>query len=400
LEKSEEKWTSRTTLAIAATMSGQGLGAAAQLSPAILAVQIAVEAKVSPSLIGVFTGIVFFAAAISALGGGSLVDRYGGITAVRIGVGMSAIGCLFAALGHPIALFASALLIGLGYGPMTPASSVILSRWSPEHRLGLIMSIKQTGVPIGYFLASVTMPVLQASIGWRASLMCLAIVCLAALLALKTAATMLDERGTKMGNSFTSARLALTLLRQYPYLRRIALASLAFAGVQVAVTSFLVVYLEDSVGLSKQLAALPLAVAGVAAIFGRIAWGWLADTTPTARLLTILPILMACALIVLLIANAGWGVFLLGTLGLVLGLSVLAWNGVMLYETAKRAPSGQVGLATSGVLALTFFGSTIFPQALSAIVVLTGSYQVGFIAMTVVCILVTMAYFKDAIKNS
>jgi hypothetical protein len=109
---------------------------------------------------------------------------------------------------------------------------------------------------------------------------------------------------------------------------------------------------------------------------------------------------MACALIVLLSANAGWGVFLLGTLGLVLGLSVLAWNGVMLYETAKRAPPGQVGLATSGVLALTFFGSTIFPQALSAIVVITGSYQVGFIAMTGVCILVTMAYFKDAIKNS
>jgi nitrate/nitrite transporter NarK len=399
LNQSEQRWSGRTTIAIAATMGGQGLGAAAQLSPAILAVQIAAEADLSPSLVGVYTGLVFFAAAISALGGGGLVGRYGGITAVRIGVGISCVGCVLAAIGHPVALVASALAIGLGYGPMTPASSVILSRWSPENRLGLIMSIKQTGVPIGYFLASLTMPALQSTIGWQASLLCLAGVCFVALLAMRQAARLLDEPGPSIGSGFTSARLSLGLLKQNPYLRKIALASLAFAGVQVAVTSFLVVYLEDSIGLSKQLAALPLAVAGITAIFGRIAWGWLADTTSTARLLTVLPVLMAGALCVLLAADANWDVLLLGGLGVVLGLSVLAWNGVMLYETARRAPPGQVGLATSGVLALTFFGSTVFPQTLSIIVSGTGSYQVGFIAMTCVCIVVTMAYFRDAVTK-
>jgi hypothetical protein len=68
LNQSEQRWSGRTTIAIAATMGGQGLGAAAQLSPAILAVQIAAEADLSPSLVGVYTGLVFFAAAISALG--------------------------------------------------------------------------------------------------------------------------------------------------------------------------------------------------------------------------------------------------------------------------------------------------------------------------------------------
>ena len=54
--------------------------------------------------------------------------------------------------GDAAAIVASAVVVGLAYGPMTPASSVALSRWAPANRLGLIMSIKQTGVPIAYEL--------------------------------------------------------------------------------------------------------------------------------------------------------------------------------------------------------------------------------------------------------
>ncbi|WP_417276298.1 hypothetical protein [Castellaniella sp.] len=47
-----------------------------------------------------------------------------------------------------------ALLIGLGYGPITPA-----------HRMSFVFSIKQTGVPLGGVLAGLVVPGLAQWIG-------------------------------------------------------------------------------------------------------------------------------------------------------------------------------------------------------------------------------------------
>ena len=381
-------------------MAGQALGAASQLAPAVMATQIAEQAGLSPSMIGIYTGLVFLASAISALGGGGLIGKYGAVSAVQAGVGMSAMGCALAAIGHPAALILSAIVIGLGYGPMTPASSVVLSRWSPKHRLGLIMSIKQTGVPIGYAATGLGMPILSDAVGWQTSLFVLAGISALTFTLLAAAASRLDEPGPSVGSSFTAARLSLGLLKRHNRLRRIAFASLAFAGVQVTITSFLVVYLENDIGLTQKLAAFPLFIAGIAAIAGRIGWGYLADIMPTARLLMILPVLMAVTLVALILGDIGWNYILLAALGLALGFSVLAWNGVMLIETARRAPDGQVGLATSGVLALTFLGSTIFPWALSFTVEVFGTYQIGFIGMAIASIAVALWYLPDAIKKT
>lgn len=398
-EDQPTRWTSRTTLAIAATMGGQSLGAAAQLAPAVLALEIAAAADVAPTMIGVYAGIVFFAAAISSLGGGGLIARCGGVRAVQAGVVLSAVGVALAALGHPAALAASAFVIGLGYGPMTPASSVVLFRWAPAHRLGLVMSIKQTGVPLGYFATGILLPWLAAAVGWQNAMLVLAGVTAAAALLLGPAAKRLDERSADVTSGFASAKRSLGLLKRHPKLMRIALASLAFAGVQVTVTSFLVVYLESEAGLSKSLAAWPLAVAGVAAVAGRIGWGMLADSMPAGRLLSILPILMASALAFLLLVGPDAEIVTLTALGLALGFSVLAWNGVMLIEAARQAPAGEIGLGTSGVLALTYLGSMVFPQLLSLTVGSLGSYAIGFGGMIATALLVAIMYMPDAIKK-
>lgn len=395
-----QTWTGRTTLAIAATMGGQAVGASAQLAPAVLAIEIARHAGVQPAMIGVYTGCVFLAAAISSLFCGEFIARYGAIRAVQFGVCLSGAGAALAATGHPAALLASALVAGFGYGPMTPASSVVLSRWSPPNRLGLIMSIKQTGVPLGYFCTGICLPFASAAIGWQTALLALSCIAVSVAVVIAPASRRLDERRTgAISGGFASARASLGFLKSHHRLRRIAIASLAFAGVQVTVTSFLVVYLEADIGLDKQLAAWPLAVAGVAAVGGRIGWGWLADAAPTARLLALLPALMALSLLFLLSAGAGWGYVILTGLGLALGLTVMAWNGVMLIEAARQAPEGQIGMATSGVLALTFFGSMIFPQLLSVIVGAIGSYAVGYIGMMVALVAVGLWYLPDAVRK-
>ena len=396
----QQQWDSRTWLALAATMSGQALGAAAQLSPAVLATFIAADTGLDSSLIGVYTGTVFLASAIATLGGGGLIMRYGGVRAVQIGALLTAIGISFAAIGHPLAFIASALIIGAGYGPMTPASSIVLSRWAPAHRLGLVMSIKQTGVPIGYALAGISLPILNGIYGWQTTIIIVAIVCWIAAILIGLAVATLDvDRSPEARIGFAGARLALGMVWTVRRLRRIACASLAFAGVQVTVTSFMVVYLETKHGYSNQQAAQALAIANLTAIAGRILWGGAADYVRTSVLLMLLPITMAAAMIGLIMVDSSWDLLAVFAVAISLGATVIAWNGLMLTEVARQAPPGQVGMATSGVLALTFLGSMAFPQALSAALSANGSYEVGFGAMICVSLAMAAWYLPDALTK-
>ena len=61
----------------------------------------------------------------------------------------------------------SAVAIGVGYGPITPASSHVLAKTTPRERMALMFSIKQTGVPAGTALAGLIVPPLTIAFGWQ-----------------------------------------------------------------------------------------------------------------------------------------------------------------------------------------------------------------------------------------
>src|SRR3984957_10283375 len=84
------------------------------------------------------------------------------LVACRLGI------VLVASAQLPLVILAG-IILGLGYGPVTPASSHILVRQSPAGRRALIFSIKQTGVPLGGVLAGGIVPVLILAVGWGLS---------------------------------------------------------------------------------------------------------------------------------------------------------------------------------------------------------------------------------------
>ena len=89
---------------------------------------------------------------IGSLASGELVGRFGAIRISQACVILCAVGMLtMAALPASFAvLFAlTAVLMGMGYGPITVASSEVLARTTRPERMALTFSIKQTGVPAG-----------------------------------------------------------------------------------------------------------------------------------------------------------------------------------------------------------------------------------------------------------
>jgi hypothetical protein len=101
-------------------------------------------------------------------------------SASQLALGLSALGLLLlsgaaAAAGRRWAPWIS----GLGYGPITPASSQMLARTTDPRHYALVFSIKQTGVPLGGVVAGLLVPPLALGAAPMPALLATAALCLA-----------------------------------------------------------------------------------------------------------------------------------------------------------------------------------------------------------------------------
>ncbi len=368
---------------VAAMLAVQALGSMANLTLAVMAPAAAPAFGVDPSWIGFYSGVMYIGAVASTLVSGGFVSRWGPIRVSQVSLLASALGLALLPWGSVWLLAPSALLVGVGYGPMTPASSHILARKAPPQFMSLIFSIKQTGVPAGYALAGSLLPAIVVTWSWQAAAWTAAALCvaLAALLQIWREAYD-DDRGVRRPFSLEAVVGPLRLVFSHPPLRLLAWASLVFAAMQIGVTAFLVTYLAEGVGLGLVAAGMALTVAQVAAIVGRILWGGLADRLVSPRLmLALLGFGMSLSVWAVTLFTSATPFLIIAGVCAAIGATVIGWNGVFLAETARAAPPGRVGEATGGVLSVTFSGVVLGPPALTLMVSATGGYGAGFVAL-------------------
>ena len=133
----------------------------------VLAPAAAPDLGVEAADVAYYISLVYLAAMLSTLGGGAISRRTGPIRFIQIGLSVAAVGSfIFAAGGVGFATL-SALVVGLGSGPLTIASSHILARVSPRRLANVTFSLKQSGVPVGFALCGAVLPSLALDHGWR-----------------------------------------------------------------------------------------------------------------------------------------------------------------------------------------------------------------------------------------
>ncbi|MCD0504725.1 MFS transporter, partial [Bordetella petrii] len=165
------------TLAI--TLAVQSLVAAAALVVPVLAPVLSAAAGVGAQSVGVYVSLIYVGAMAGSLMAGGWVARQGAIRSSQWGLVLCALGLLCSLSGNVALLAVGAVLLGVGYGPITPASSHLLIQTTPRHRMSFVFSVKQTGVPLGGVLAGLLAPKLEIAIGWRGTLLATALACLA-----------------------------------------------------------------------------------------------------------------------------------------------------------------------------------------------------------------------------
>jgi len=371
-------------VALVITLAIQMLAAWTSLTGPVLAPLAAGDIGVGPYLVGVYVAVTYAFGASSALVSGGFIARFGPLRVSQLSLVLCGAGLAVAALGTPLAALAAAAILGTGYGPITPASSHILARTTRPARINLVFSVKQTGVPLGNALAGALAPGLAAFLGWRGAALATAALCLvvaASAEALRASLDIdLDHRRRLL--SFAHVSGPFRLVFRSPELRRLALVSFAFAGMQTSLGTFLVTYLNERLGMSVVLAGMALAFAQGAGVAGRILWGFVADRlVPPMLLLGMLGVVMSASAVLVALFTTDWPFVAILAVCTVYGGTAVAWNGVHLAQTARFSPPGRAGEVTGGASFVTFAGVMVVPALFSAILGSFGSYMAGYCAV-------------------
>lgn len=370
---------SRSMLALIATLAIQALVSMTVLTPPVLAALAAPDIGVASERIGLFTALVYAGAILSSAGSGALLARIGPLRISQCCLMFCAAGIGIASMTLLPAVALGAVVMGLGYGPVTPASSHILIRQTPPERRSLMFSLKQTGVPVGGALAGFIAAPLALVIGWRGAALTVAVASLALALAVEPLRARFDAGDAAGPMTARSPLAGIRLVLRTPALRRLALSSTTFAATQLSLATFLVTFLTERAGVPLVTAGIVMAAAQGSGIVGRILLGWVADRLLRAgRVLALLGIGMAAASVATGLISSAWPLPAIFAATALLGLTGLSWNGVYLAEVAAIAPPGAAGAATGGALSVTFLGIVLGPALFSAVVSLSGSYTLGF----------------------
>ena len=375
-------------VALAITLVIQLFTALAAAATAVLAPVIARDLGLSPKLIGVFVGLVYVGGATASLASGGFIARHGAIRVSQVCVLLCAAGLALVPLATDGAGFALVLMvlapviIGLGYGPITPASSHVLVRTAPPARVALTFSIKQTGVPAGVALAGAGLPGLALAFGWRATFIAVAAIGIVIAAVAQTTRPRLDaDRSPETRVSLGGVLAPLRLVLGNRGLAELALTGFAYAATQMCLLSFLVVYLSEEIGFSLVAAGFALTVANLGGITGRIVWGAIADRFIRPKvMLGLIGVATGVCGYLTAAFGAAWPTAALLAVCALFGATAIGWNGVQLAQVARLAPVGHAGAVTGAAGFVTFAGVVIGPPAFALLAGLTGSYRAGFMA--------------------
>ena len=366
-------------LVLAATTAVQAFLTLCVLALPAVAPAFAKALDISPSLIGYQVSIVYAAASACSLIAGTVIRRWGAGRASQSALAFGAAGCALAAVPFLPMLALGSVLMGVGYGLTNPAASHLLMRFSSGRNRNLLFSIKQTGVPIGGILAGLALPSVALLAGWQASLIVPAALCIGLCLLLITPRQRWDDdrnpNAPLSGGLFASVQM----IWRSPPLRALSMAGFCFGAVQLSLMSFTVTMLVQEVGFNLVSAGAALSLVQASGVSGRLFWGWLADRLQNALLVLIVITsisLAACISVVWL--SAAWPAPAIYAVLAMFGLSAVGWNGVFMAEVARASMGQDVGSATGGASAITFFGVMFGPGLFAMAYAIIGSYAQTF----------------------
>jgi MFS family permease len=368
---------------VAATVAVQVAIVMASLTVPVLASLIAPAVGIPAYLVGYYSALIYGFAVVSSLATPRLFRRWGGIRLHQGMLVMTAAALVALLPASPAVFLVSGVVLGLGYGPMNPASTVLLARYTPSHLRSRVFSLKQTAVPIGGALAGLVTPLAATAFGWRGAILLIAAICLGLSALIQPWRHELDHDGLNAARSLAPKFwLPVRLLVTNAGLRSVTIASFAFGAIQFSFTAVFPTLLAH-VGWTTTDAGRAMSVALVVGVVFRVIWGTLADKIGSRPILGLMGAMMSIAAFAAAFVDARWSGAAVALLAALFGLSAFCWAGIGIAEAVRQVPPGMVPEASAGIIAVTFFGALAGPTLFSTVTALTGSAAPAFLILGV-----------------
>lgn len=374
---------------------GQALGTmATSILPAV-APKVAETLGIPASSIGYQISIVAVFMLVSLLFGANLAVRWGATRVCQIGLVITALGAVMAIIPHPAFLFLSAVPLGAGYALISPAGSQLMMRYTPAHNRNFMFSLKQSGVPMGGMAAALFAPAMAVTVGWQWSLVVNAAAMVLLALWMERGREHWDTDKNPSANWLTSPLGGLTIVWKTPALRWLGIAGGAFVVMQVALSTYTVLFFVEDLKFGLVQAGLVLTASQIGGVAGRVFWGWLADAMRNCfAALAVLAAVMAVSSLMCLAITASTPLMACYALFFVLGSTGSGWNGAFLAEVARLAPASEVSSATGGSLFLVNLGRLVGPLMFGAALALGGNYATAFALLALPSLLGLMCLWR------
>ncbi|MFM9941056.1 MAG: MFS transporter [Hyphomicrobiaceae bacterium] len=371
-----------------ATLSVQTLATAAAYSLPAVAPKVGADLGLNPAYIGLFISIVYGVGILSALLSPGPIRQKGAVLASQAVLLATLVMILVAGTGTVLGIACAAALMGLAYGATAPASTHLLVPLTPPHKMNVVLSLRQIGVPLGGVLAGLLMPPLALSLGWKAALLVQVVPVLALMLALEAVRRRWDHRVAPVaGVAPPGLAEPLRLLAGHPALQSLCFAAFVYSGLQLCFIVYMATHLTTTAGFDLIRAGQALAAYQISGVVARPIWGWLADRYQAARgLLALQGGIMCGAAMLAGEFNVLWPPALILLVCVVGGATASGFTGIAYGEYARLGGARRTEATGLGA-ACMFAGVMVLPAVSSLVITATGSYDLAYAAIGLLALL-------------
>lgn len=344
------------------------------------------DLSISRAQVGLLTSAVYLGAIVISFPAGWLADKVGVRRLMALGPLIQGVAfILFSRATSFHMAFALIALSGVGYGFMNPVVIKGLLGWFSTRDRATAVSIKQTGVTGGSALAAAVLPVLALStLGWRGAVPFVGLLAIAVGIVCFVVYRNPPAEEKQAGQQ-KPARVSIRSLLTSRNMVLLGLMSAFLAIVHFSVSTYLVLFLKDSLSFSVVLAGSYLAATQMGATVGRVTWALVSDRLLGGRRKPIfycITLLAAAITTLLALFSSIMPHLLLLALVVLLGFSALAWQGVFLTYVGESAGKEQAGTALGLGTSMGYVGIMAGPPLFGLVVDASGSYTMGLLMLS------------------
>jgi sugar phosphate permease len=353
----------------------QASQAAVLFGLAVLAPALRDRYDLSLTQVGVMLGVSGVGAVLTLLPWGLAADHVGERVTGAVGLLGAGAGLAASAYAPDFAVLVLLLAIAGALGAsINTATGRAVTSWFPRETRGFALGVRQTSVPIGGLVAALGIPPIVDHWSSRAALLVLAGF---SLVSGVLAAVWLVEGPVREDGEEASDVLHHPLRDRRIW--RLSLGSALLICTQVAVTGFVVIFLESTRDLSATEAGLVLAAINVVGAAGRLLTGFESDRRGGSRIALIRSISAATTVAVAAAAVlAGAAVWLLVVALIAGGGLSMCWNGLAVAAAVETAGPRRSGAALGLQQTLVGAAVAVTPLVFAPFVAST-SWRAGFL---------------------